>query len=96
MNIVGTTCACVICRSSIAARNRSGSNRAISVRSMPSATENSDCAFGAEWYIGAVTIVRIPGFRPIPLSVVIATCWDSSGVIGVRITPFGSPVVPDV
>ncbi len=66
------------------------------VRSIPIATANSPCAFGAEWYIGAVISVRMPGSSPIPASVAPATLSDCSGSIGSRSTPFGSPVVPEV
>jgi hypothetical protein len=66
------------------------------VRSIPSATANTPWALGAAWYIGAVMIVLMPGRRPIPASVAVATLVDWSGVIALRITPFATPVVPDV
>ena len=66
------------------------------VSSMPSASANTACAFGAAWYIGAVTSVFMPGRSPIAASVVAATCWDCSEVIASRRTPLARPVVPEV
>ena len=66
------------------------------VSSMPSASANRPCAFGAAWYIGAVISVRMPGRRPIAASVAAATCCDCSVVIASLSTPLASPVVPDV
>ena len=46
--------------------------------------------------IGAVTAVCMPGRRPMAASVAPATSRDCSGIMASRITPLGSPVVPEV
>ena len=64
--------------------------------SMPRIAAASAYTLGAVWYIGAGITVRSPGpsWKISPSS----DCATSrfSSLAGVRTTPFGRPVVPDV
>ena len=68
----------------------------MTVSSMPSASANRAWALGAEWYIGAVTSVCMPGVRPIAAKRRRGHVARLLGVMASRITPLGSPVVPEV